>query len=214
MNRVRFLIYFSAILLLTVPVLQSKAQTSNLKIVHEPYQWTEDMKRLKITTPELGLTFKITISNEGTEPLEINHLFINVRVESEERSDFFRQIQLDYLYLPPKESQYHFVKVSFGGGIQVGSYTAKLTYTIGSSLLEGNPIEEYPFEFRILSDEMLQQEIQQNKGGTTLNLNIYVEITLGGVIAVSVPVGLYLWNKRNKEKERTSQADKTRPRKK
>jgi len=68
--------------------------------------------------------------------------------------------------------------------------------------------------FRILSQEMLQQEIQQNKGDTTYNLNIYVKITLGGLVAISVPIGLYFWSKRKREKEGTSQVDKTKPRKK
>lgn len=96
------------------------------------------------------------------------------------------------------------MKVDFGGGVVIGSYTAKLTYSFGSYPSEGQPIEEYPFDFRILGNETFQQEIQQNKGGTTYVFPINIEITLGGVGGISVTIGtIYFWNKRNKKSKRT-----------
>jgi len=200
MNRIRLFSGLFIIFLLVISVLQCWGISSDLKIVHEQYQWTDDMKRLKITTPEMGLTFKITISNDGTEPLEINQvLYITVRVETKDRIwSFYRQLQISSLYLPPKEAQYHFVKVDFGGGSQIGSYNAKLTYSIGSSSLEGNPIEEYPFEFRILSPEKLQEEIQQSEGGG-ININIPVNISIEviGIGSISVTIlAILLFRKR------------------
>ena len=188
--------------LLMIPILRCYASTSDLKITHEQYQWNDDMKRLKITTPERGLIFKIIIVNQGNEPLQIDKIYINVHIESSTRQyfDFFKQLTIDYLYLPSKESDYRFVKVDFGSYESIiGSYTAKLTYSTGSSYGEGNPIEVYPFDFRVLSEEAFQQEIQQNKGGTTINIPITIEVSLGGIIGISATIGIiYLWRKRKK----------------
>lgn len=188
-------------------VLQCYGQPSGLKITHEQYQWTDDMNRLKITTPEKGLTFEIIILNQGNQPLiEPYILWINVRVDSTTTNGvyFFKQLQIDNLYLPPNENLTRFVKVDFGGGQPIGSYTAKLTYSFGSYPSEGQPIEEYPFDFRILGNETFQQEIQQNKGGITYVFPINIEITLGGVGGISVTIGaIYFWNKRNKKSKRT-----------
>ena len=181
--------------LLSIQILQCYAVTSGLKIVHEPYQWNEDMKRLRITTPERGLVFKITIMNQGNEPLEIDHLYIFVRVKSNTRSfDFYKQINLDYLYLPPEENTHCFVDVNFGDGSAIGSYTAELTYSIDSFHSE-KPIEPYPFEFRVVSEEIFQQEIQQNKEGTVvISPSIEINITWFG-IALSIPFIILLLKK-------------------
>jgi hypothetical protein len=203
----RVLPFFFLLVSLTVPIFQCRAQTMNPKITQDQYQWNDDMKRLKITTPERGLIFRITISNEGNKPLPIDKLYINVRVESSSRQfwSFFKQLSIDYLYLPQNEKDYRFVKVDFGSYESIiGSYTAKLTYIIGgASYGEGDPIEAYPFDFRVLSEEMFQQEIQQNKGGTTIFSIGSINITLfdlgGSITIISLAsVGVYLWNRRRK----------------
>jgi hypothetical protein len=204
MKALKLLSLFLLTSFLIPQILQCRAQTTNPKITHEEYQWNDDMKRLKITTPERGLIFKITISNEGNEPLSIDKLYINVRVESSSRQfwSFFKQLSIDYLYLPQNEKDYRFVKVDFGSYESIiGSYTAKLTYIIGgASYGEGDPIEVYPFDFRVLSEEAFQQEIQQNRGGTIINIPINIEVSLGGVIGVSATIGaVYLLNKRRKK---------------
>jgi hypothetical protein len=181
----------------------------NPKITQEQYQWNDDMKRLKITTPERGLIFKITISNEGNTPVEIDKLYINVRVESSSRQywSFSKQLTIDYLYLPKNESDYRFVEVGFGSYQSIiGSCEAKLTYSIGgSSYSDGTPIELYPFDFRVLSEDAFQQEIQQNKGGGSLfnigpiNITLF-DLSVGGPITI-VSIGLiaYFWNRKRKK---------------
>lgn len=195
--------------LVAIPIFQCRTQTTNPKITQEQYQWNDDMKRLKITTLERGLIFKITISNEGSTPIEIDKLYINVRVESSDRQywSFFKQLSIDYLYLPPKEADYRFVKVDFGSYQSVlGSYTAKLTYFVGYVSGEGNPIEIYPFDFRVLGNETFQQEIEQNRGGTTINIGPFnlTLIDLGGIGGITVTGiamgGLYLWRRSKKKK--------------
>lgn len=194
-------------------VLQCNGQSSGLKITHEQYQWTDDMNRLKITTPERGLTFEIIIVNQGNQPLtEPYILWINVRVDSTTTNGvyFFKQLQIDNLYLPPNENLTRFVRVDFGGGVVIGSYTAKLTYSFGSYPSEGQPIEEYPFDFRILGNDTFQQEIQQNRAGTTINIGPFnfTLIDLGGIgggITVFALGGLYLWH-RSKKNKRTKKS--------
>ena len=208
----RFLLLLSVLLmiLMLLPILQCRAQAMNPKITQEQYQWNDDMKRLKITTLERGLIFKITISNEGSTPVEIDKLYINVRVESSDRQywSFFKQLSIDYLYLPPKEADYRFVKVDFGSYQSVlGSYTAKLTYFVGYVSGDGNPIEIYPFVFRVLGNETFQQEIQQNRGGTIINIGPFnlTLIDLGGIGGITVTGialgGLYFWRRSKKKKE-------------
>ncbi|MGD0978664.1 MAG: hypothetical protein ABR962_05930 [Candidatus Bathyarchaeia archaeon] len=201
------LAFFLLVTFLIFPILRCNGQSSGLKITHQQYQWTDDMNRLGITTPELGLTFKIMIWNQGTEPLTEQYtLWITVQVDSTTTSGvyFFKQLQIDYLYLPPNESLTRFVKVDFGGGQLIGSYEAKLTYSFGSSPSVGQPIEEYPFDFRILGNDTFQQEIEQNKGGVAFVFPFNPEIILGVVVGISVLVGaIYLLRKRSKKNEKT-----------
>lgn len=206
---VKYLIFFVLMSFLIFPIFQCNGQSSGLKITHVQYQWTDDMNRLKMTTPEAGLTFEIIILNQGNQPISedyTNTLYINVRVDSTTTSGvyFFKQLQIDNLYLPPHESDIRFVKVDFGGSQPIGSYSAKLTYSLGSSSSQEQPIEVYPFDFRILSNETFQQEIQQNKGGLAFVFPLNLVIILGGVSTVLVIVGaIYFLSKKSKKNERT-----------
>jgi len=199
MNRTTSLLGLLALTLCILPMFQCKGQTSDFKIVAEPYEWDDDMKRLKITTPERGLVFKITISNDGTDAIEINKIYIDVRVESELRMwSFHKQLEINYLYLPPKEVHYRFVEVDFGWGSIVGSYSAELMY--GENVYDvDSPIEPYPLSFRVLSEEMFQQEIEQNKGGTTIIIPIEIQITLGGLISFSFAVILFSYLRKKRK---------------
>lgn len=201
MTAMRVLPFLFLLVFLTLPILQCRAQTTNLKITQDQYQWGNDMKRLKMTTPERGLIFKITISNEGNEPLSIDKLYINVRVESSSRQfwSFFKQLSIDYLYLPQNEDDYRFVKVDFGGSDSIiGSYTAKLTYSIGaSSYGEGTPIELYPFQFNVVSEEELQNAINQNPSAPIINIYL-PEITIFSAGGISI-LALALWNRKRKK---------------
>lgn len=188
MKTVKMLTLLCLFIFLMFPILQCKAQTTNPKITQEQYQWNDDMKRLKITTPEKGLIFKITISNEGNTPVEIDKLYINVRVESSNRQywSFFKQLTIDYLYLPKNEDDYRFVEVDFGGAQIIGSYTAKLTYSIGYVSGEGTPIEIYPFDFQVMSEEQFQKTINQNPSAPIINIYIPVTVTVVGTGGVTL----------------------------
>ena len=155
MNRLNALLAISVAILLTFPVFQVRGLMPDFTIAHEPYQWDKDMKRLKITTPERGLTFKITISNEDTsEPISIENMRVNAKAYygTEEYQKFFKQVSIDFIYLPPNEVFVLFVPVDFGHGDIVGDYRAEVTYDFGY----GTPqkIEPFPFEFRVLSEEI------------------------------------------------------------
>lgn len=187
-NRKVLLLLFLSLGFLTIPILECRAQTSSLKITHEQYQWTNDMNRLGITTPERGLIFKIIISNEGDTPLEIDKLYINVRVDSDNHQ-FWKQLTIDYLYLPKNESDYRFVKADFGGSESIiGSYTAKLTYFVNYVSGQGTPIEVYPFDFRVMSEEGLQNAINQNPTGPVINIYVPVTFTVVGTGGVTLVI--------------------------
>ena len=202
MNRPKTIITLSIVILFAFSVFQVGGQIYNFAIVHEPYQWNSDMKRLKITTPERGLTFKITISNEDTsESVTIESIRINVRVfyGTEEYSKFFKQINIDYIYLPPTEGHVIFVPVNFGYGDIVGDYRAELKYQVGSYVEQ--KIEPFPLQFRVLSEDMFQQEIEQSgNGGITINIPIEIKIS-GSVISVSIVIIViyFVWKRKKEE---------------
>jgi hypothetical protein len=220
MDNWKLLPFFLLITILLLPILQCKGQQSNLKIVQDQYNWNDDMKLSKITTPDRGLIFKITIWNNGSEPIDFansyyyNTLWINVQVSSADTGRFFNflgQLEINNLFLPPNESDVRFVKVDFGYGQVIGSYTAKLTYSFGSSPSEGQPITgEYPFDFRVLDNDTFNQEIQQiqknRSGGPFLVIGPFnftlIEVTGGGIsiTGISLALGLgYYWRKRKRK---------------
>jgi len=169
-----------------------------------------------MTTPERGLTFKIIIYNNSTEPLTLENLYILIRVTSDDTQthfDFSKQLTFDYnnqLFLPSHESDVRFVKVAndFGNSLQIGSYTAKLSYYYRYIYYssEGTPIEPYPFSFTVASEDVLQQTIEQNKrsGGVVIILGPFnftlLDLSIGGgtITIVSVAFIVYLLRRRKK----------------
>jgi len=221
MNNWKLLPFFFLIGILLLPILQCRGQPSSWKVTQDQYNWDDDMKIGKITTPDRGLIFKITVWNNGSEPIDFansfyyNTLWINVRVSSADTGsffNFFRQLEINNLFLPPNESDVRFVNVDFGGGQEVGSYTAKLAYYLGYSNTfpsgEGNPIGEYPFNFQVLDNDTFQQKIQQiqkNRGGgpfLVIGPFNFTLIDVGGGISITViSVGAigYFWRRRKKK---------------
>jgi hypothetical protein len=225
MNVLKYLTFFLLMSFLIFPILQIEGQSSGLKITQDQYNWNSDMKNLKITTPEIGLIFKITIWNNGSEPIDFtympdyNILWINVRVDSTSTSGvyFFKQLQMNNLYLPPNETLIRFVKVDFAGSQPIGSYTAKLTYSFGQYPSEGQPIVEYPFDYRILDNDTFNREIQQSRNvnvtwlSLTINFSLFTVgdlLTFIGLPSVSIAVFSISILKYKKRKRKT-QEDKT-----
>jgi hypothetical protein len=50
-------------------------QTVDLTVTHEEVEWTKDMLALSppTTTPEIGLSFQVTIYNNGELPLKVGY---------------------------------------------------------------------------------------------------------------------------------------------
>ena len=122
---------------------------------------------------------------------------VNVRVYygTQESTKFFKQVGIDYIYLPPNEDFAVFVPVDFGYGDIVGDYRAEVTYNFGYGVPQ--KVEPYPFQFRVLSVEMFQQEIEESGDGG-LTINIPIEIKIGGpLISISIiALAIYLWRRK------------------
>lgn len=226
MRKQSLLVFFSCVLLVaTVAQFSTKcnAQSSSIRITHEEYGWTDDMKRLGITTQDTGVIFKITIFNEGQLPLRIGYspstvypnpfvemtsLYISINLVSTDTQPHYddtKKIVFDSdnpLYLPPKESYSRMVQFDhYGLPLPIGSYTAKLEYSpyalsYGS---EGTPIEPYPFTFRVASSDTLQNAIRQDSGAFiqigSINITLF---EFGGSITV-FSLGLlavYFWKRK------------------
>ena len=212
MNRTRLFLILFVLSLCFFLVFRCMSQTSDFKIVADPYQWendvfkqwNNDMIRIGITTEERGLIFKITISNQHeTNSLTIEDLTIYIRVNygDEAGSRFSKQVSLSYIYLPPKQDYSVFVPVDFGYGEIIGSYTAELTYAIGSG--SEQHIEPYPFQFRVVSEEQFQKEIEQKKGSPIIIIGPFevklFDFSIGvSVVSVSaIIIAYYLWKKKH-----------------
>lgn len=204
MNVLKCLTFFLLISFLTFPILQIKGQSSGFKVMLDQYNWTSEMKSLKITNPEIGLILKITIWNNESNPIDYSLLhgqilWINVRVDSTTDSGvyFFKQLQIDNLYLPANETLIRFVNVEFTYGQPIGIYTAKVTYSFGSSPSVGQQVEGSPFDYRILDNDTFNQEIQRNKNANitwfslTINFSLFTLgdlLTFIGLPSISVSV--------------------------
>lgn len=187
------------------------AQESDYCIVADAYQyengtfkpWSNDMMRIEITTKERGLIFKIIISNElQTGAVEIEDLKIDVAVKygDETHHTFFKQVSINYIYLPQNENYEVIVPVTFNRADVIGSYTAELTYTVENS--DPQHIEPYPFQFRVVSEEQFEKELEQKKNGL-INIGpfeITVEIFGGGITItiISLAVVVYMLRRRKR----------------
>ncbi len=199
------------------------AQTNNgLKITHEVYGWTSDMKRLAMTTQDTPLIFKLTIENTGQKTIEIGYpnnnivpnpfqefgcLYIKIDVDNIESSrNYNHQKEIIFnsdnpLYLPSGEKYSRLIEFDqYGSEMPIGSYSAMLaysTYAPISSNNGGSPIEPYPFNFKIASPEALQEAIKNDSGAFISIGDIKItlfEFSIGSTITiVSAGVIVYLW---------------------
>ena len=139
---------------------------------------------------------------------EINSLYVYLEVvstDSQPHYDETKKLIFDNdnpLYLPPKESYSRLVLFDhYSQDLSIGSYTAKLSYSNYPLFTgdEGNPIEPYPFTFKIASSETLQTAISQDSGAFiqigTISITLF---EFGGSVTV-VSLGLlavYFWRRK------------------
>lgn len=189
------------------------AQQSTPNVTYDEYGWTSDMKKVAMTTQDIGLTFKITIYNNSTEPFDSAshalYVYINVVNNAAQSYNILSKIftfdSTNELYLPPSEPYVFFVKVKNGYSdtpLAIGSYTADLSYSNYALNygVQGTPIGQYPFNFQVETQDALNQAIQNKGGGPTIVIPVYIQITLEGGISLSVVVGvaIYLWKRKKK----------------
>jgi len=91
-------------LVLSTTQCQMESEFSGFGIEAEQYEWSTEMKTLKITTQEIGLTVKVTITNAGSELTVIDQLELKLEVEKGEVSSYPRYISISYVYLPPEQT--------------------------------------------------------------------------------------------------------------
>jgi len=189
------LLFLCSLTVSMIVISNCKAQESGYRIEADPFQyendsfkqWTNDMIRIEITTEERGIIFRITITNKQTNALEIENLNIDVHIRNidDDYNAFHKQISINYIYLPQNEEYSLYVPVTFTRYDVIGSYKAELSYTEDSSVSQN--IEPYPFQFRILSEDQFQKELEQKK---TALFNIGpIEVTIeifGGMTFVII----------------------------
>jgi len=217
------------VFMLSPPIFpQALAEVGSLKITMEQYQWTEDMKRLKITTPETGLTLVISFSN-AHDKYWVKLTKPEVTTEAkylEEGSFVFRDVwSATSLYLPPKTEIKTYVQVDFKSAIYrpdksiIGKWKISVSYKIdrqewvdvrgmtasGSGLYIDNTgkLEPYPLEIAILSLEAFEKELKQGQQRPLIDIKptINIELAVFGGSALSISIiliYLYLSKRRRK----------------
>jgi len=178
--------------------------SSALRIEMEPYNWTDDMKQLRITTPEKGIVLKISITNTHDEyDITLRDLWIKITIEGE--SQYSHDIHIDYIYLPPGyvfdllvvpppfEKSYTYQNL-------IGEWSIKAEYEIGNIISEASvarkgKIEPYPFEFRVLSQEQFEKEIKERGTRPIINIATNITIQVSAIGGVSLFVIYYVWRK-------------------
>jgi hypothetical protein len=241
MNVLKYLTFFLLMSFLIFPIFQVKGQSSGFKVMLDQYNWTSEMKSLKITNQEIGLILRITIWNNESNSIDYSLvanqiLWINVRVDSTTDSGvyFFKQLSIDNLYLPPNETLTRFVNVEFTYGQPIGIYTAKCTYSFGTYPSTGQQVEGSPFDYGIVDNDtfnqQISQEIQRNKKvnvtwfSLTINFSLFTLgdlLTFIGLPSISiavVSVSAYTYKRRkgkipkeNNSKKSNKQRTKTSP---
>jgi hypothetical protein len=201
--------FLMSLLMNSVP--KCSAQSSALNITYDEYNWTSGMKRVGMTTPEKGLIFKITISNNSSQPLFSPTIYIVISIEGTSSSS--QDVSFSYtitativygtiegLYLPPKQSQVWFVNGTEAySPIPLGDYTAKLSYFYSS---EGPwpsaefQISPYPLDFKVETPQAVNQAIAQSTQGTTQLTRLFI-IILVLVVVIAVIITLFVAKRTN-----------------
>jgi len=183
--------------------------SSDIAISAEPYNWSKEMRTLKIVPEDFKLIAKITIINEdSSEPILINELRLELKIEKEGKGSAYPYFMiLNSLYLPPKEEVTVFMPIEIYrhefGYEKLGEYSVTITYEInGKSPKEIEPFN--PFTFRVLSKQQFEKEIEEGKtafiyiGPFKFTL---IEISMNSTIAITivgVVLGILLRKKRKK----------------
>jgi hypothetical protein len=164
---------------------EALAQQSSLQITMEPYQWTDEMKRQRITTTDRGLTLEICFSNMH-EKYSVTLTNVEVRVQANYLLQTYPRFTKDWttssLTLMPKQQvKNNFIVelARYSSEETIGKWEVKANYKIGQQEWRDekgaqNPpgvvytanegkIEPYPFEFRVLGQEQFSKEIEQMK---------------------------------------------------
>ena len=199
-KRIRNKYWLLAFILFLLVFIEARCQAkSDFTIKAEPYEWTDEMRALEITTEDTGLTIKIIITNpDASEPIVINRLKFEIVLKKEGKTTtFYDFIEISRVYLPPKESCVIFFPVDVRR-IEyniLGMYSTTLKYSVEGYSLK--PVEPFnPFTFRILSQEQFQEEIQA-KARPWVNITIPIKIEITGIAISILAIGIYiLWRRK------------------
>ena len=212
--------FFTSSMVIMIP--RCKGQQAFPNVTYDEYGWTSDMKKYDMTTQDIGLTFKITIYDNSTEPFDTAsvslYIYINV-VNNVVTNGVTQNINVlsktitfdstNELYLPAGESSYFFVKVKYDYSdtpLPIGSYTADLSYS-NSPLnygAEGTPMGEYPFNFEVETPQTLQQKINgqaTNLSGLFLAFGIIIVLAIVLSVAATfiIATKTNFFNKKNQK---------------
>lgn len=189
LSTITIVLGFLIALSLCFPLVKPVSSQNDMKITFEPENWTEDMKRVKMTTYERGLKIRIDITNlDKNDYLDIDYLSIRIEIRYEEEdSKDFDFVELGDFSVRPDNTTSTFRDIDLHHMTgSLGKWALRLGYVTSpqSSGYDYNKIEPYPFEFKVASEEELQKAIEENPSGfvfsPTFNITISF-VTVGGI---------------------------------
>lgn len=166
------------------------------KIHFEADNWTQDMKRVKMTTLERGLKLKIDFTNLDTQNYyTIAYIKIRVETNYEEQANSrdWDYIELKNYAIAPGNTTSAYYNVDLHQSpSSIGRWSVKLGYVLGENSWDfGQQIEPFPFEFKVASEEELQKAIADNPSGWFIfSPNITIDISILGGIGGTISLAL------------------------
>jgi len=180
------------------------------KIHFEADNWTQDMKRVKMTTLERGLKLKIDFTNlDAQNYYTITYVKIRIETNYEEQANSrdWDYVELKNYAIPPNNATSTYYNVNLHQSpSSIGRWSVKLGYVLSESAWDfSQQIEPYPFEFKVAGEEELQKAIADNPSGWFIfSPNITIDISILGGIGGTISLALLaiILTKRKKGKLR------------
>jgi len=175
-----------------------------VKAIYQPFpkihfqadNWTEDMKRVGMTTLDRGLKLKIDFTNLDTQDYyTITYIKIRIETNYEEQTNSkdWDYVEFRNYAIPPNNitSTYYDVDLHRSPS-SIGRWSVRLGYATNENAWDfSQQIEPYPFEFKIASEEELQNAISANpRGWFIFSPNITVDISILGGISGTISLAL------------------------
>lgn len=186
--------------------------SSLVKAISQPFpkihfqvdNWTEDMKRVGMTTLDRGLKLKIDFTNLDTQNYyTITYIKIRIETTYEEQTNSkdWDYVEFRNYAIPPNNTTSTYYEVDLHRSqSSIGKWSVRLGYVTSEYAWDfSQQIEPFPFEFKVASEGELQNAISANpRGWFIFSPNITIDISILGGITIPISLALLavIWKRK------------------